>query len=242
MKTELLLKKLNEEKTFDRETLLNVVKEQSNEFSKNSLSWLINKMTGYGEIIRIARNRYKVVVESERVKIKYSPLISDKIKCINDFMREKYQLVDYCIWETVQLNEFLNHQIANNVIVIEVENMLENTVYLGLREEFDKNVLLKPNNKEAMYYREKDTIFLMRLISEAPVNKKENHTNTIEKLLVDLETNKIMLSTISSSEYDHIYYDIFEKYLVDEPKMMRYARRRNSQKKVEKRMREFYVR
>jgi hypothetical protein len=87
------------------------------------------------------------------------------------------------------------------MIVIEIENMLENAVYSDLREEFNKNVLLKPNSKELMYYKENDTIVVMKLISEAPVNKKENHTNTIEKLLVDFEADKIMLSTISPSEY-----------------------------------------
>lgn len=238
MNEEILLKKLNRKKTFDRETLFETVKEQNQEFSKNSLSWLLERLTSNGDIIRIARNQYKVVVESERVKRKYSPLISDKLKRINDFMQEKYPLVDYCVWETVQLNEFLNHQIAHNVIVIEVENMLENTVYSDLRVEFNKNVLLKPNSKELMYYKENNTIVVMKLISEAPVNRKENHTNTIEKLLVDFEADKIMLSTISSSEYDHMYYDIFEKYIVDESKLMRYARRRNAQAKVKKRMEE----
>lgn len=238
MNEELLLKKLNTKKTFDRETLFKVVKEQNKEFRKNSLSWLLRKLTSDGDIIRIARNQYKVVIASEPAKRKYSPLISDKLKRINDFMQEKYPLVDYCIWETVQLNEFLNHQIAHNVIVIEVENMLENAVYSALREEFDKNVLLKPNSKELMYYKENDTISVLKLISEAPVNKKENHANTIEKLLVDFEANMIMLSTISPSEYNHMYYDIFEKYIVDESKLMRYARRRNAQDKVKKRMEE----
>lgn len=238
MNEELLLKKLNTNKTFDREILFNAVKEQNEDFSKNSLSWILDKLTSDGTVIKIARNQYKVAVESERVKRKYSPLISDKLKRINEFMKEKYPLVDYCIWETVQLNEFLNHQIAHNVIVIEVENMLENAVYSALREEFNKNVLLKPNSKELMYYKENDTIVVMKLISEAPVNKKENHANTIEKLLVDFEANRIILSTISTSEYDHMYYDIFEKYTVDESKMMRYARRRNAQVKVKKRMEE----
>lgn len=48
----------------------------------------------------------------------------------------------------------------------------------------------------------------------------------------------IMLSTISPSEYNHMYYDIFEKYIVDESKLMRYARRRNAQEKVKKRIEE----
>ncbi len=236
MNEELLLKKLNMKKIFDRETLFKTMKEQNEDFSKNSLSWLLDKLISGGDIIRIARNQYKVVVEYERVKRKYSPLISGKLKRISDFMQEKYPLVDYCVWETVQLNEFLNHQIANNVIVMEVEKMLENAVYSDLREEFNKNVLLRPDSKELMYYKENDTIAVMNLISEAPVNRKENHTNTIEKLLVDFEANKIMLSTISPSEYDHMYYDIFEKYIVDESKLMRYARRRNAQEKVKKRM------
>jgi hypothetical protein len=236
MNVEVLLNQLNAKKTFDRETLFETLKEQKEDFSINSLSWVLNKLLSDGNVIRIARNHYKVVAESERVKRKYSPLRSEKVNSINSFMQEKYPLVKYCVWETVQLNEFLNHQIAHNIIVVEVENMLENAVFSALREKYDKNVLLKPNSKELMYYKEDDTIAVMRLISEAPVNANDNHSNTIEKLIIDFETNMIMLSTISPSEYDHIYYDIFEKYIVDESKLIRYARRRNAQTKVKKRM------
>jgi hypothetical protein len=238
MNYEMLLEKLNSIKTFDRQTLYETVKDLDKVISKNSINWLLNKLISNGDIIRIARNQYMVVIDAERIKRKYSPLNSDKMNRVGKFMQEKYPLVNYCIWETVQLNEFLNHQIAHNLIVIEVENMLENAVFSALQGEFDKKVLLKPSGKELMYYSENDTIAVIKLISEAPVNRKESHTNTIEKLLVDFETNMIMLSIISPSEYDHMYYDIFEKFIVDKSKLMRYARRRNALEKIEKRMQE----
>lgn len=118
--------------------------------------------------------------------------------------------------------------------------MIENAVYSTIREEFDKNILLKPNSKELMYYREDDTIVVMKLISEAPVNRKECHSNTIEKLLVDLEINKFLMSAFSSSEYEQIYDDIFTKYIVDESKLFRYAKRRNAGEKIKRRKEEFY--
>ena len=240
MNREIILKELKLNKNFDRTILLDVIRKQNEDFSKNSLNWILDQLLIEGSVMRIARNKYEVVDNSRRTKRIYKPLESDKLKCIEKFIQEKYPLVDFCIWETVQLNEFLNHQIAHNTIVVEVENMIENAVYSTLREEFDKNVLLKPNSKELMYYREDDTIVVMKLISEAPVNRKEFHSNTIEKLLVDLETNKFLMSAFSSSEYEQIYDDIFTKYIVDESKLFRYAKRRNAGEKIKRRKEEFY--
>lgn len=43
-------------------------------------------------------------------------------------------MLEFQMWELIQFNEFLNHQIAKNIIVVEVENMLEDSVFDTLRE------------------------------------------------------------------------------------------------------------
>ena len=47
---------------------------------------------------------------------------------------DRYPLLEFQMWELIQFNEFLNHQIAKNIIVVEVENMLEDSVFDTLRE------------------------------------------------------------------------------------------------------------
>lgn len=236
MNNETILNELKAVPFFDRKILYEVINKQGSEYSKNSLTWLLGKFIAEGNVERIGRNKYRVILHSEKAKKVYEPMESERLKEVRNFVLKKYPLVDFCIWETVQINEFLNHQIANNAIVIEVENRIENMVYTTLKEVFGRNVLLKPDEKERIYYQENETIIVMKLISEAPVNRRERHTNTIEKLLVDLESNEFLNSSFALSELNQIDQEIFLKYVVDQNRLYRYARRRNAVQRIEKRM------
>lgn len=221
---------------FDRKLLLEVIHRQGIDYSKNSLTWLLDKLIAEGNVERTGRNKYRVIDYSEKAKKVYEPSESERLIEVRKYVIEKYPLVDFCIWETVQLNEFLNHQIANNAIVLEIENKIENMVYSTLREAFGRNVLLKPDEKERMYYQENESIIVLKLVSEAPINRRERHTNTIEKLIVDLEANRLMNASFATSELNQIDQEIFSKYIVDQSKLYRYARRRNAVQRLEKRI------
>lgn len=52
--------------------------------------------------------------------------------------------LDFRIFELVQLNEFVNHQIAQNMIFVSVEGELEEDVFNTLWENYEGSVLLKP--------------------------------------------------------------------------------------------------
>ena len=137
-------------------------------------------------------------------------------------------------WELIQFNEFLNHQIAKNIIVVEVENMLEDSVFDTLREQYP-NVFISPRIEQYHRYKGKeDNIVVLKLISETP-KPRDGHSSILEKLLVDLFSNKFTGRLIERSEYPAIFEDAFCKYYLDESKMFRYARRRN----VESQIKEF---
>ena len=53
---------------------------------------------------------------------------------VEEKITDRYPLLEFQMWELIQFNEFLNHQIAKNIIVVEVENMLEDSVFDTLRE------------------------------------------------------------------------------------------------------------
>ena len=217
---EMIIDKLRNYNDFNRTKLLEVVREENSKFSENSLSWYIKKLMKEKQIIRISRNKYCVYNES--LEKKYEPIMSESAKKIAGFINENYPLVNYCILETCHLNEFLNHQIGNNIIIVEVENMFENIVYTELKNNFHCNTLLKPTTKELMYYQGDETIIVMRLVSEAPINKKDIAINTIEKLYVDLTANKVLKKIITDSEYKTIYEIIGTKYILDVRRLMRY--------------------
>ena len=124
------------------------------------------------------------------------------------------------------MNDFVNHQIAKNVIFIEVEAMLVDTVYEKLHEKYPY-AMIQPTVDIFYKQRAPETdIVVQKFLSEAPA-PDANHSCVIEKLLVDLLSKKLSGSLIERSEYPRIYEDVFRKYNIDETRMFRYAKRRN---------------
>ena len=159
--------------------------------------------------------------------------------------------VDYIIhlgdWSSNNFSSFSNKRnyeytytiTVNGVddIVVEVENMLEDGVFDTLREQYP-NVFISPKIEQYHRYKGKeDNIVVLKLISEAP-KPKDGHSSTLEKLLVDLFSNKFTGRLIEHSEYPAIFEDVFNKYYLDEAKMFRYARRRNVESKIKRFMKE----
>ena len=54
-------------------------------------------------------------------------------------------------------------------------------------------------------------IVVGKLVSEAPMGQKEKWNTRIEKLLVDVMTNSILLSSVSETELTSIYEEAFAK-------------------------------
>lgn len=77
-------------------------------------------------------------------------------------------------------------------------------------------------------------IVIMKLTTEAPKGQGRSWHTRLEKLLVDIMSEPILLASISEAEYPGIYMDAFERYYIDEKCMFRYANRRKSSKKIKK--------
>lgn len=58
------------------------------------------------------------------------------------------------------------------------------------------------------------------------------HQLRLEKLLVDLVADKFTSGLINNSETADIYEHCFKQYNIDVKKILRYARRRNAEKKI----------
>lgn len=220
-------------KTFEKSQFREVVRALNPKYSESSVNWLLEKLKKEKKIISVGRGKYERVVENGQ-KCQYTYSHSKEYQDVEKRIMEEYPLVEFQIWELIQFNEFVNHQIAKNLIVVEVENMLEDTVFHTLHEHYPY-VLYSPQME--FYYRHKgdeNTIVVLKLISEAP-KPKEGHSSPLEKLLVDLFANKFTGHLIERSEYPTIMEDAFSKYYLDQIKMFRYARRRN----VETRMKTF---
>lgn len=220
---------------FEKEQFREAVHSLNPKYAESSVNWLLEKFKDEDQIISVGRGKYEHV-SGTHPKSRYTYAHSAEYCDIERKIAEKYPLVEFQMWELIQFNEFVNHQIAKNLIVVEVENMLDEVVFDTLHSTFN-DVFYAP--KLEYYYRhrkEENSIVVFKLISEAP-KPMDGHSSPLEKLLVDLFTSKFTGQLIQRSEYPAIIEDAFKNFYLDETKMFRYARRRN----VEKRMKEFIL-
>ena len=181
----------------------------------------------------IIRGRDAYCVPKKRLSL-YNYQYCSQTMDLASYMKEKYPKIDFRIFETVQLNVFLNQLIGRNTIFLSVEEDLGSFIFDELRNRYDNNVLLYPDEEIYYQYWKEDVIIVEKLPSESPRGQNEFWNTCLEKMLVDIMSDKLMMHTFSESEYLLIYETAFENYIIDESQMFRYARRRNAAGKLMK--------
>lgn len=223
------LNRLKNYSSFDKETLFEIIRSDRKAASDITLYRIVDRLINDGEIIRTGRDSYCLPKAGQSY---YHHYYRERSNDIAAFIKERHPDIDFRIFETVQLNDFLNHLIGLNVIFLLVEDDLGSFLFDDLRTRFDNNVLLYPSRDIYFRYWKEDMIVIEKLITEAPRGRQEFWHTDLEKFLVDIMTDGLIMDSFSPSEYPLIYETSFKNYVIDERRMFRYARRRNAEKKL----------
>lgn len=219
---------------FKKDVLFDTITSNVGILSENTLEKYLKKYLKSGEIGRVGRNAYCIKGDLRDYKYDYSDITAHTVKILSaDF----YDL-DFRIFELYQLNRFVNHQIAHNVIFVYTEKELCIPVFERLKKESECNVLINPSIDDFFNYRQDDMIVIRNLLTESPKGKQDFWQTDLEKMLVDIFAEKLIKSMLSESEYPAVYETAFESYIVDESLMFRYARRRKCADKIKKFLKE----
>ena len=214
---------------FSRIDLKQAMETAGIQIGEASLKATLQKLLDDGKVARVGRNAYCIPdVEYSLYRYQYS---SEAIE-LADKITESYPLVDFSVFELVQLNEFLNHQIAHNVIYVSVENDCLDFIFEYLKNNYPGKVLYNPTEEDYHRYWSDNMIVVDKLVSEAPTGINKKWEARIEKILVDIMTSKVLQSSFGESEKPMIYNDVFHKYIIDESCMFRYAKRRGAEEKI----------
>lgn len=213
---------VNNNEHFDTASFTSAVRECELYNSERDSYRMLSRLLDDGLISRSGRNQYS----SYTGKKPYKYIGSEHINDLTDCLIARFPLVDFQIWEIYQLNEFVNHQLAHNIIFIEAEREFETDIFEFLRDKH-RDILLEPNEETFFRYRTDETLVIQRLITGSPGSPGDPHKVSLEKLLVDLFSKSLTGKLVERSEYRKIYEDAFSKYLVNEKAMLRYAGRRN---------------
>lgn len=228
--TSVILEKIGGYSSFTSSDLQIVMRECGFRTTKNTPKHLIPMLLANGDIVRIGRNRYRL---SGLLKM-YGYSHSELVLSVADEIIKAHPYLDFRIFELVQLNEFVNHQIAHNIVFVSVEGGFEKDVFNTLWEKYKGSLLVKPNIAELFCYMNDDMVVIMKLPTESPRGTKVFWDTRLEKMLVDIAVDKLLEKIVSHGEYKAIYQGAFSKYAIDKSVMFRYARRRGALEKYRK--------
>ncbi|MBT3421202.1 MAG: hypothetical protein HOD63_05120 [Bacteroidetes bacterium] len=182
-----------------------------------------------GIIHDIANGKY--VINNKSV---FVPQSDEIIKKINKLYISKYDDVDYCIWSTSWLSNYMHHIPFYSFYVIETEkDICESTFYL--LKDNGINAYYNPNTEQIEKYvlPEDDSVIVRNLISRSP-GKKFNDIRfpSIEKILVDIFCDQDVFFLHSGREQKWIFENILKAYNINFSTLLSYAERRKREKEL----------
>ena len=222
------LKKFYDSIYFNREELFTEMKNHSQGITEAYFKAKLQSLLDDGEVARVGRNAYCVCKENDKT---YSYDYSQEAYDISGLITDNYPYLDFRIFELIQLNEFINHQIAHNTIFVSVEKDLGEFVFDSLKTVYPGKVLIYPTVEMFHQYWVEGMIVILKLPTESPRGKGHVWATCIEKMMVDAFCEKVIVSAYPSEEICSIIENMFHQYAVDESKLFRYARRRGVEKK-----------
>ena len=222
---EAVLNRIDDKKTYTHKELIDELKGIKLNLAENTYHWAISRLVRSGSLTRLGYDTYSV--SRDQTKSEYEPFYSEIATELIKLISEKYPYVKFTVFETVLMNEFLNHLIAQNTVFIQVEKESCIFVFRFLQEYGYKNIMYKPRKKEFDLYWSRDCIIITDMISEAPLRSDKPHVISLEKMLVDMTADKMISGTYSKAEYPDAIEQSQSRYFLDRVRMLRYARRRN---------------
>lgn len=165
-------------------------------------------------------------------KKKFVPTLSPTVKTVNDEIKTTFPYLDYLIWETKILYEFMVHQPGQNQIILETEKGTGDSVFNHLSEIYPGQTFLDPNRITIERYaiQQPEALLISKLVTQTPMGKRVNGVPyaKIEKILVDILVDNEKYFIFQGQELVTIFENAFAHYLIDEKSLLRYAGRRNA--------------
>lgn len=220
---------LKNQNCFNRQQILQSFRNAGYQLSDASFYKSLASMVKDGELARVGNGLYCLPEKNTKP---YHHEYTDLSTEVASLIQKQYPLVDFSILELIQFNDFVNHQLAHNALFLSVESDATEFVFNLLKDRYFGKVLVHPTPEIYHRYWSDNMIVINKLTTEAPKGTKIPWHTRLEKLLVDIVADPILLESVSESEYPTIYEDAFSMFVIDESCLFRYAARRAVDKKI----------
>ena len=221
---EQLRKHFGKRQSFSRQELYAFYTEFKPELKETTFRWIIYNLKEKQIITSISKGLFTL-----SFKPVFKPETDKSEKKIFSVIEKQFAGLKFCIWSTRIVSEFMLHVPAKHIIVLQVEKEALEPVYDFLKEQKLGDNFIQPEEKEIKryIYESEKAIVLLPLTSKSPlqsVNKVQ--TTTLEKLIVDLYSDKKLFAAFQGSELVHIVNTAYNRYAIDFTTLFYYANRR----------------
>lgn len=220
--------------SFSTKDLLHFYRMDEPSLKDSTFRWRIHDLKQQNIIREVKRGTYAFGSMEA-----FIPNLSESCKHIVWLLQRQFPLLQYCIWETKWLNEFMIHQPDRNFILIEVEKGFEDSVFSKLQQEI-RNLYILPSSKEIDNYISsiKESCIIIQLLSQSPIQKLNKiYLPKIEKIIVDIYANQNLFYFYQGKEFIYIIENCYNRFGINMSTLFRYAERRN----VHQRLREYLL-
>jgi len=234
------IKEKYEDKTFTKNDIKKIAKQEYNIENEKTIRNIIGILKSNNTIKQIEKDKYitvtKAVYEYKEINIE---------KRIYQQIKREYPEINFIIWNTAVLNDFTQHYVMNNYMIIEVEKIAIEAIVNSLKINYLKKYTIITqdilNHNRNLYMSTEKLIIVKPLPVKSPLVKEEKKQHiTIEKIMLDLYVDRLYIQ-YQGKELQTIYENIFEKYDIDLKKLMKYADARTNIKKYKKFINSLYI-
>jgi len=225
---EQLKKELKGKDSFSRKELFDLYRQFEPDLKNSTFRWRIYQLKEKKVITQISQDKFSL-----SYKPVFKPGIEDYEKKIYLKLEKQFPGLKQCIWSTKAINEFMLNLPGKSIIVLQVEKDGIEPVFDFLKSQNFGTVYIQPEEKEIERYifETEKSIALQQLTSRAPLQKfSKVHTITIEKMIVDLFSDKNLFSIFQGSELAHIINNSYQRYSINFTTLFHYASRRGKEK------------
>lgn len=219
----IVMKKENAIKTHTKEEIEQyVLAKAGKEMNEAAIYKRINKLIDSGVLVRIGQGLYCF---SDKPRYDYSLEYTLSVEVLNTLKQSFPDNLEYIVYESTVLNEFLNHLLAKSVTIVEAPKIYAEDVFWKLQEHGFKDIMLNPTDDDR--YRYSPSVIVKNMVTKSPIRLKE-HKITIEKLIVDIVCDSLLNQFYEGAEKPFMIEEIFDKFAIKYDSVKNYAKRRKA--------------
>lgn len=209
-----------------KEEITAYIRSMNSLVSDDSIRQRISRYKKSGLIVNVKKSVYAL---SEKPIYQHpDDLFVNKLAKI---FSKQFSQIKYCVWSSAWLYDFTIHQPAHSFYVFETEKDMVETAFNFLKDNNFK-AFLTPDERSIQRYvmGQKKPIIVKQLISRSPLVK--TRYPSIEKMLVDVYTDKKQFYFIQGEEMKNIFKFSFKRYSINISTLLNYAARRGNKNEI----------